>query len=463
MKRRVTEVAREIDSRLRISEQAAEWAAHHYTSRWDNAAVLQLDDVSGIPFLKDILGVELYQLRARVRARTGDLFTATCPAMPDYERYNTHTLGLGAPEFVHAPCISLPIEVSMACREPAPVGQLARFASKAGGLVLHPYMGIEAVWELARDLSARADVPIAVKAPPPSVTWLANDKCELTRVITDLLGAELLVPSRIGTNAEKLAGYLKELAVDHPQVALKMGRCASAMGNGLFDSQDVLAQSHAELTSVVTEFLGSKEWQPGEQVLAVVWEEASSSPSSQLWIPPRGAGEPYIDGLYEQLLVGPEKMFLGSIPSSLSQDINDQMADVSLKVGAVFQELGYVGRCSFDFIVSDAGLRFTECNGRWGGTSTPMHLMDRLFPKGRPAYRARDYVCTDLKGRTFGDLERAIGDELYNANTGQGRYVLYNVGCLPQYGKFDVISIGESVEQASAILEEEFPKLLERL
>ena len=41
---------------------------------------LQLDDVSGIPFLSDIAGVEEYQHRARLRARAGDLFAAVTPA-----------------------------------------------------------------------------------------------------------------------------------------------------------------------------------------------------------------------------------------------------------------------------------------------------------------------------------------------------------------------------------------------
>ena len=53
---------------------------------------------------------------------------------------------------------------------------IAAHAREAGGLVLHPYMGIEDVWELAAMLSVDSKAPVHVLAPPPPVTWIANDK-----------------------------------------------------------------------------------------------------------------------------------------------------------------------------------------------------------------------------------------------------------------------------------------------
>ena len=52
-----------------------------------NAAVptLHLEDVSAIPFVNVIAGVELYQHRARVRSYTGDVFAAVTPVVDGYE------------------------------------------------------------------------------------------------------------------------------------------------------------------------------------------------------------------------------------------------------------------------------------------------------------------------------------------------------------------------------------------
>jgi len=48
---------------------------------------LQLDDVSGIPFLVDIAGVEEYQHRGRLRAGDHDIYVTVTAAAVGYEEY----------------------------------------------------------------------------------------------------------------------------------------------------------------------------------------------------------------------------------------------------------------------------------------------------------------------------------------------------------------------------------------
>ena len=55
------------------------------------------------------------------------------------------------------------------------------------------------------------------------------------------------------------------------------------MGNEVFDSAALLTQ---DVESVVDGFLKRTEWDGLEEVLAVAWEEAAVSPSTQTWIPP---------------------------------------------------------------------------------------------------------------------------------------------------------------------------------
>ena len=235
------------------------------------------------------------------------------------------------------------------------------------------------------------------------------------------------------------------------------------MGNAVFASREL--NSERDASRMVREFLRRTEWPEGEEVLAVAWLDTDLSPSTQLWIPPIGLGEPRLDGIYEQILKGEEKVFVGSRPSTLPDAVNQELATAALMVGAALQDLGYVGRCSFDHLVTgdlngEFQVLFTECNGRWGGTSTPMSLLDRLLQGTRPSYRAQDVVYPQLVGARLPDLLELLGDLVFDAESGQGRFILYNLGPLDGHGKFDVISIGSNQEDADYGVLELLPKRL---
>ena len=416
---------------------------------------LYLDDVSEIPFLINIVGVEEYQHRARVRAGTGDLYAAVTPPVDGYEKYCRHALRMGSPEPVIAEIVTSPLAVAKACGRGTALAQIVERARAAGGLLIHPYMSIEPVWELAARVEADANVPVKVIGPPPPVTWIANDKKTFGELVEQTLGKEWLVRTEIAREPRVIARHLREIAKTCVRVGLKRTRCASAMGNEVFDSAELLEQ---DVEDVVRAFLMSTEWDGAEDVLAVAWEETDLSPSTQTWIPPRGRGKPIVEGVYEQILKGPEKIFVGSRP--LTHPIAVELKTASTRVATDLQELGYVGRCSFDFIVlDDERARFTECNGRWGGTSIPMSLVDRLVPGNRPPYRAQDYVSEHLAGTSFKEVQSRLRSELYDPASGEGRFILYNVGPLRESGKLDVIAIGETQQEAEAALEVELPQL----
>jgi hypothetical protein len=427
--------------------------------------VLSLDDVSAIPFLVGIAGVEEYQHRARLRAADGDLFAAGTPQTRGYEKYCRDQLGLGAAEFIHAEPDEGPLAVASACGHGAALERIIEVAKEARGLIIHPYMGIEPVWLLAEKVSEKSGQPTVVLAPPPPVTWIANDKAAFGEVVSRVLGIEWLVETWETHEPSDLADHLVDLATRHERVALKRLRCASAMGNIVYDAQDLTRRSSEEVLAVVETFLARTEWDGEEEVQAVAWEDTDLSPSTQLWIPPEELGPPRLDGIYEQLLEGEHGMFLGSRPSTLPERVNRALGESSQQVAAALQALGYVGRCSFDFLVvgdpeGDFELHFTECNGRWGGTSTPMALLDRLFDGPRPPYRAQDFVRPGLVGASFRDVLASVGDELFDPSTGEGRFVFYNVGPLAAAGKLDVITLGRSQAEAEDLMEVRLPHLL---
>jgi hypothetical protein len=435
---------------------------------WDGAArdvpTLHIDDLSAIPFLVDIAGVEEYQHRARLRAGDGDLFAAVTPAADGYERYCRDVLGLGAPELIVADAVEGgPLFVARACGEGAAFDRLVARAREAGGLIVHPYMSHEAVWELAGRISAASGTRVTVIGPTPEALWLANDKARFCELVAATVGDSWVVDTRLATDPDAIARELAALAARHPRVGLKRTRCASAMGNEVFHADEIHAGDPAAL---VRAFLARTEWPPGEEVLAVPWEDATSSPSTQLWIPPLGRGMPRLDGVYEQILEGPERVFVGSRPSQLPREVNARLEAAALAVGAALQQRGYTGRCSFDHLVvgdphGGCELRFTEANGRWGGTSTPMSLLDRLLGgAARPPYRAQDFVHEALAGVSLPEILTRVGDDVFDPRTGRGRFVFYNVGPLAASGKLDVIAMGKTQARAEAALVSELPGIL---
>ena len=464
---RARSVADELVTKWELDRALRPYRSHYWTPSQEELPVLHLEDLTGIPFLDGVAGILEYQHRARVRAGDGDLFAAGTAPAEGYEAYCRNLLELGSPDFIFASGDD-PMEVCLACLQPEAFQRLKRRADEAGGLVIHPYMSIEATWQLAQALAEKGAGQVAVLGPPTPVLWVANDKAHFSTLVERVLGPEWIVETRRSRDPLVLAEALRDLAQSCDQVGLKRTRCASAMGNAVFDGGELRRLSAGECRAIIDEFLTRTRWCDGEDVLVVEWRDTDLSPSTQLWIPPEEDGPPQLDGVYEQLLEGPEKVFLGSYPSTLPEAVNQALLDASLQVAAALQRMGYVGRCSFDFIVTgdpdgEFHAQFTECNGRWGGTSTPMHLIDRIVPyeDERPTYVATDYFLPEShRGMTFRDIQTALGEQLYTPENGGGRFILYNVGPLTEHGKFDVISLGDDPEDAQHGLDEVLPGLL---
>lgn len=490
--RRAVDLARALYTQLELDQALSPFRREVFGAECPpGGPTLHLEDVSDIPFVCDVPGVAEYQHRARVRATTGDLFAAASAPVAGYEAYCQQHLGLGAPEFVSTGDLSAKggrtsMTVAADLGEAGPLEALTEWMGANHGLTIHPYMAIESVWALARNLNQRAagrfpGARARVLGPPPPVLWVANDKASLTDIIERVSDGAWNVETRIEVEPARMARALQELAKRHPRVGLKRTRCASAMGNIVFASAALEQARPDQVEAMVAKFLEKTQWEDAEPVLVVEWADACDSPSTQMWIPPlpaspsQDAGAPgpaagiRLDGIFQQILDGEQGVFVGSRPSTLGAPVEQKLAEISFVMAVIFQQLGYVGRCSFDFILTgdpdsdapeDWDARMIECNGRWGGTSTPMHLVDRLTSGPRPAYLAQDFVHPDLVGAKFSDLLAACGPDLFDPATGQGRFILYNCGPLVGSGKFDVISIAASPQEALEGVQSILPKNL---
>jgi hypothetical protein len=80
----------------------------------------------------------------------------------------------------------------------------------------------------------------------------------------------------------------------------------------------------------------------------------------------------------------------------------------------------------------------------------------------RIPYKAQDYVDPRLRGMGFEDLMEVFGDTLYDCRTGKGRVLLYNVGGVPEHGKFDLVVTGPDYAAVSRFMTERVPDLIGR-
>ncbi len=453
-----------LSRRLDLVAALEPWNDLRFSGSLGAVPTLVLDDFSAIPFL-DVPGAEEYQHRARVRAEKGHLYAAVSAPCPGYEDYCRDYLSFGEVELVRASADIGRMAVARSCLLEPTFSHLIDRARSGAGLTLHPYMGFESVWDLAEAVRRESGVPVEVLSPPPPVTWIANDKGLFSDLVAAMLGSDWIVDTRPSADPDELAGHLLSLGKRHSEVALKRLRCASGTGNKVFASERLRSLTPAEVACEVRDFLTHTEWDGAESVLAVAWERSPLSPSTQMWIPPFGQGPPVLEGIYEQILRGEEGTFVGSRPSTLPARVDAALAEGARIVASGLQRLGYVGRCSFDHLVlgdpdGEFAIRFTECNGRWGGTSIPMRLVDRLISGPRPPYRAQDVMSQALTGVPFAEIVREINQHLFNKSTGRGDFVLYNPGPLALVGKIDVIGFGATQQEAEEAVEERLPRIL---
>jgi hypothetical protein len=104
--------------------------------------------------------------------------------------------------------------------------------------------------------------------------------------------------------------------------------------------------------------------------------------------------------------------------------------------------------------INDCRFEFIECNARWGGTSGPMTLLNRLPLTPEQTYAIQLIKVPEIWQLEFAELERKIKDQLYNPLTGQGDLVLFNPARIEEQSAVDIIAIAESKEKAEQRLKQ---------
>jgi hypothetical protein len=205
----------------------------------------------------------------------------------------------------------------------------------------------------------------------------------------------------------------------------------------------------------------------GAIVEGFVEGEIKRSPSVQGRITPNGAVE--ILSTHDQILGGPDgQIYLGcQFPADASYRI--RLQELGLEVGRELARKGALERFAVDFIVVDGkngnwDVQAIEINLRKGGTTHPFMTL-KLLTNGNYDLstglfysqhgQTKYYIATDnlqkadYQGLLPNDLMDIIAHHRLHFDSGtQTGTVFHLMGCLSQFGKLGLTSIGNSAEQA---------------
>lgn len=394
------------------------------------------------------------QHRALLLARDGDLVVLARPSY-DFVRYCWQELGLGrVGVLVPRSRRGRGRLAERAVQDDELCGRAARIARIAGGLNVVPYQATGGVWALADRIAGRAGVPVHVGGPPPRLAAAVNNKIWFSRWVSRLLGRRALPPTTSASSWAHLADRVRRLARSHGRVGIKLPSAAGSAGNLVIDAEEILAfSSLTGLRAHLRELFAGLGWTEPFPTLVSVWEDSVlRSPSLQGWIPRPHEGPPILEGVFDQSVTGPMGRFVGCAPSTLPEEIQEHIAAEGGRIFLLFQKLGWYGRCSLDTILvgaelGSAALHWVECNGRWGGTSIPMTLVNRLT--GNWAHRPFVTVggLFPDSGLHFGELLQDARSRLFDPAVGRG-LVFLGPGPREVGTGFAVLWVGRSLDEA---------------
>ena len=439
----------------------------------DPGPSLHIDDLTEISGLTDQNNDEgiFFQDRCRLRAGDGDVIVSCSRPIDGYEDYCQSQLNLGRPTWLRPMKPLNRMHVAEAAWQDRKVRRELVRRMRLGRLAcIHPHMGTSPVWRLASLLSKSSHRPIQVLAAPPGVSRWANDKVAFTTTATRLFGESLVPLTTSAWNLANAAVEARRIARHAPVVGFKLPDSAGSNGNVVVDSAEISGRSLTEVERHLKQTLERTNWNGSQPLLISRWEhDVLCSPSVQLWIPPQLDQPPVVEGVFVQSTTGSVGKFVGTQPARFPHAVAQEIVDRSWLLARLFQLVGYVGRCSFDLILlgeelASAKIEFIECNGRWGGTSLPMTLMNRLFRDWHSQPHAA-YICQvpGLSRLPFQYVVAALKDYLYDHVTGQGKYILYNPGRLQSQSALSVIGLSNEWWRAADVTFNEFPNLVRTL
>ena len=334
---------------------------------------------------------------------------------------------------------------------------------------------------LERELSIKLGIPLWA-SDPDLLYWGTKSG---SRQIFQECGVPYPDGSELVWSTEDLAEATARLWERQPhlqRIVIKLNEGFSGEGNAILDLRSIANKAPHERVKAI----GDCFWNLRFQSTGETWENFSSripelgaiaeafiegeekfSPSVQGRIVP--SGEVEILSTHDQILGGPDgQIFLGCrFPADESYRL--ALQELGWKVGKNLAKKGALERFGVDFLAVKQpdgkwDIQAIEINLRKGGTTHPFMALKLLTngryerttglfysQQGRPKY----YVASDnlkkarYRGLLPNDLMDIIADNQLHFDSGtETGSVFHLMGCLSEFGKLGLTSIGNSPQEA---------------
>ncbi|MFE9192754.1 hypothetical protein ACFYL6_24460 [Micromonospora sp. NPDC007208] len=408
------------------------------------------DDYSAIRLMDQIPYPDGFQLRARLRAGGDDIIVSRPRPPAGFDEYYSGRLGLGDPVWLHPDSATDLCSAAWSdSRTSAALVEAAR-----GGAYLHPYHASEAAWQLADRLSRAARLSVPVLGPPPRLCQLANDKSWFLSTVADLLGAEAIPRLRVTRRFADVPAAIEEISRHSPKLAVRIPDSAGGLGMRVFATDVLRRLDRRALTAWAADVYRDLGLRDDSAVLVTSWEETLAAPSIEVTIAPGEAAAPTCGRVIDQIFTDADRsQFGGGVAGALPPEIVRRLRSHASTIAVLLQALGYLGRLSFDFIVTgrslaDADVRVVDCNARWSGGSVLGAMLDRLFPNRSQPYAFGALRHPQLRSIPFDVLIDRLEGRLWNPSTRRGDLLVHNVGHLAASGRADIVVLADSAETA---------------
>lgn len=427
-----------------------------------DAPALLFEDHSEIGLFKAADDVPL-EYRSFLLAGEDDVVLLAGQRFPEFEAYCHTVLGLGANTVMQPRGGSKDkvLPLSLRCmRDTALLKGLCRTAQQKGKFNVVPYMGTGNAWRLAAAIADGSGAKVFVAAPPPRLTRRVNDKLWFLERVHEALdsSASPLTYSVFGPAA--LAARLRALASRFVRVAVKVPDSAGSLGNVMIRSEAIVGKSLKQIRQSILDMLVERGWHGSYPLMVGVWDHpVIASPSVNVWIPRSEEGPPIIEALFTQTLSGDDAEFVGAEPSNLSQSLEQRIVWEATCLACYLQNLGYFGRCGFDTILigyslQKASVHWIECNGRWGGTSIPITVANRLLGNwSRKFIIIVQRTHLNMPPHSLEYVLALLKEHLFRAAQSREGVVLLAPGRLIDGSGLNLMVIGDSKPRAQAHLE----------
>jgi hypothetical protein len=345
---------------------------------------------------------------------------------------------------------------------------------------------------LERELAVQLDIPL-MALDPDLLYW--GTKAGSRQIFTES-GVPYPDGSLLVWNPDDLAIAAADLWERQPQLkrmVVKLNEGFSGEGNALLDLRPIArvapgqARTASRIQAIRDRFphLGfqcvSETWENfssriaemGAIVEAFIEGEKKRSPSVQGRITPTGEVE--ILSTHDQILGGPDgQIFLGCrFPADGAYRL--RLQEYGLMIGQLLAAKGSLERFGVDFVTvyhpdrtdDPWEIQAIEINLRKGGTTHPFMTL-KLLTNGHYDYSTglflnqqgipKFYIATDnlqrssYQGLIPSDLMDIVTlHNLHFKSTTETGNVFHLIGCLSQFGKMGLTSIGNSPEEANAL------------